>query len=661
MSGVLAGFVMVGLASARGGEVDLDRLTPVEGNRQIPVADFFRPVYMASPTINRAGTHIAAMVSGGSDRYQLMVIDREEGTQDRLGGAPHTDIYTPHWLSDDRISYRLVTDKFYEVALMAAQVGRLSQTYPIYQYGGARVIGVPYEKKLRPLIWSSSDDRGLEAGVLELDARRKSGSLINLWDDRARPGGWSDVREMNARSIEKSFPAPATGQVWSYRTDRNENLAVALTVEEGVPKANYWTGKEWELSALDIDKWEIETLGNRTHEVVVRADRSEGEPGALHFADLDTGVVGDLIFKNSQYDFDGYFFRDPKSRNLAGLMYEEAAPRVVWFDEKYAALQKTLDASFRGQVVRLMSGNDKATVFLLRVESDRHPRAYYVIDLEKRSLDLVAESRPWLDPERMSPRLIIKYKTADGKELDAYLTMPEGASKENPPPLVVMPHGGLWTRGGWGFDVRSQFMASRGYAVLQPNYRGSPGYNWMFPFEDRWDFLKMHDDVTQATRQLIASGRVDGNRVAIAGTTFGGYLALMGAVHEPDLYRCVVTYAGIFDWGEMMKMENRLKNESTNHQVLLRRLGDPKDDPEKFERISPGRRVAGITMPVFVAHGKEDRVVSVGESRRLIAELKHHGIEHESLLLGGEAHGAYNIESSVEFFSAVEAFLAKHL
>lgn len=188
LSGVLAGLMMTGLAIADEPEMELDRLNPVEGDRQIPVADFFRPLYMMSPTINRAGTHIAAMVSGGSDRYQLMVIDREEGTQDRLGGAPQTDIYSPRWLSDDRVSYRLVTDKFYGVALMAAQVGKLSQTYPIYQYGGARVIGVPYEKKMRPLIWSSQDDRGLTAGVLELDARRKGGSLINLWQDRARPG-----------------------------------------------------------------------------------------------------------------------------------------------------------------------------------------------------------------------------------------------------------------------------------------------------------------------------------------------------------------------------------------------------------------------------------------------------------------------------------------
>ena len=590
-----------------------------------------------------------------------MVIDRVKGTRDTLAGAADMDIYEPRWLSDDRISYRLATDKLYGLALMVAQVGRLSRSYPIYQYGGARVIGVPYGDSLQPLIWSRWDDRGLAAGVLELDAKRKSGDLINLWDDRARPGGWSDVMEMNAKYIKKSFPDPGRGQVWSYRTDRDQNLAYALTVENGVSKAHYWTGSEWVMSSLNLDEWDVLAPGNETHQVVVRTSRPQEEPGALHFADLTTGDIGELIFRNSQYDFHGRIVRDPKTREVVGLFHDEAGPRVTWFNGDYAALQKTLDASFPGQVVRLIEGNETGTVFVLQVTSDRHPAAFYVIDLEKRSLDLIAESRPWLDPDRMQRRQIIKFKTAEGRELDAYLTMPAGATVDNPPPLVVMPHGGPWARDRWQFDSQSQFLASRGYAVLQPNYRGSLSYEWMFPYEDRWDFLKMHDDVTHATRQLIKSGWVDGDRVAIAGGSFGGYLALMGAVHEPDLYRCAVTFAGVFDWEELMKMENKLKNEQTDYQVLLRHLGDPVADPEKFERISPGRRVAGITMPIFVVHGKEDSVVSVGESRRLISELKKHDIEHESLLLSGEGHGTYQIENSVEYYTALEAFLAKHL
>lgn len=665
MNRILIGFAFgllgSGLFAEESLEMELDRQTPVAPDSPIPVTDFFRPVYMTRPTLNRSGTHIAAMVSGGSDRYQLMVIDRAEGTHDTISGKAHMDVLNPRWLADDRVSYLLSAEKLYGLALMVAPINRLNRSYPIYQYGGAQIIGVPQDNPMRPSIWLRSDDRGIRGGVLELDARRKGGSLINLWNDRRRPGGWAEVQEMNSKSARKAYPVPAHGQAFDYLADRDGNLAYAMTVEDGVGWIHYWTGEEWIKSSLDTDKWKLSSVGNRPYEIVVRNDRSEGAPGALYFADVKTGEVGAMIFQDSDYDVWGAFFRDPQSRNLVGFRYDQAGPRTVWFDEKYQALQKTLDASFPGQVVRIVEGNEAATVFLLSVSSDRQSSSFYVIDSVKRSLDLVAASRPWLDPERMQPRRIMKFETAEGHPLDAYFTLPAGATTENPPPLVVIPHDGPWRRDRWHFNAEAQFLASRGYAVLQPNYRGSSGYNWMFPFEDRWDFVKMHEDVTRAAQTLIASGRVDGGRVAIAGSAFGGYLALMGAVHEPDLYKCAITFAGISDWEDHINAKAQVKHEYPDFQVLVRYLGDPSASPELFERISPLRRADEIEIPILVAHGKEDRVVSVQQSHRLIAELKRHGVEHESLLLSGEGHGTYQVENSVEYYAAMEAFLGKHL
>lgn len=657
--GAVFGMLVVGAAAETPKELDLERQTPVAADSPIPITDFFRPVYMVSPTINRAGTHIGALVSGGGHRFQLMIIDREKGEHRVVSGRRDMDIIEPRWLSNDRIAYRLITDKLYEVGLMAVQLGKLRRSYPVYQYAGARIIGVPYDRPLNPVAWIRSDGSGRTVGMVELDTRRKGGAFIDLYDDRF--ADWTVIHETNLKAIKKTYPEPGPGLVVSYLADHNQELAFAFTVESGVPRAHYWTGEGWSTSSLDLDEWDVEAVGNRPHEIVLREERSGDEPGALHFADVATGEIGQFIFRDSQYDFEGWMFRDPKSRKLVGAMYDQAGPRNVWFDEGYASLQKSLDASFPGQVVRVMEGSTDGTVFLVRVASDRHPRAYYVIDLAKQSLDLVAESRPWLDPERMQRRRIMKFQTAEGRELDAYFTLPAGASKENPAPLVVLPHGGPWVRDTWSFDAEAQFLASRGYAVLQPNYRGSPGYDWMFPFEDRWDFLKMHDDVTRAARTLIATGYVDGDRVAIAGGSFGGYLALMGAVHEPELYRCAVTFAGVFDWEEVIKMESRMKHTNTDYQVLLRHMGDPKELSEWFEQISPGRRVDQIKMPVFVAHGKEDTVVSVGESRRLISDLKRHGVAHEALILGGEGHGTYKIENSVKYHGEMERFLRKHL
>jgi dipeptidyl aminopeptidase/acylaminoacyl peptidase len=227
--------------------------------------------------------------------------------------------------------------------------------------------------------------------------------------------------------------------------------------------------------------------------------------------------------------------------------------------------------------------------------------------------------------------------------------------------LVVLPHGGPWARDSWGFDRESQFLASRGYAVLKPNYRGSRGYAWMFPEEDTYDFRKMHDDVTDATKALIASGLIDGNRVAIMGTSFGGYLALSGVVNEPKLYRCAVTIAGVFDWAQQIKDKKFDQYDSPAFGWLMRKLGSPEQQREKFAAISPVRQVDQVRVPVFVSHGKDDPVADIGQSKRLISELEKHHVPHEALLVGEEGHGMAHLNNEVELYSRIETFLAKYL
>jgi dipeptidyl aminopeptidase/acylaminoacyl peptidase len=273
----------------------------------------------------------------------------------------------------------------------------------------------------------------------------------------------------------------------------------------------------------------------------------------------------------------------------------------------------------------------------------------------------VKSSEPWIDAKRMQPMTVMKFKTRDGRTLDSYVTLPAGATKENPPPLLVLSHGGPWARDRWGFNGEVQFFASRGYAVLQTNYRGSTGYDWMFPEEDRYAFRKMHDDVTDATNTLIKSGLVDAKRVGIMGGSFGAYLALSGVAHEPDLYRCAVVNAGVFDWEAIVQEEKYFQYYDNNYAYLVRKLGDPKKEKEKFTAISPGRHVANIHVPVFVAHGTDDPVAPITESKRLVSELEHYHIPHETYFKNGEGHGMAHLQNQVELYTRIEAFLAKNL
>jgi len=261
----------------------------------------------------------------------------------------------------------------------------------------------------------------------------------------------------------------------------------------------------------------------------------------------------------------------------------------------------------------------------------------------------------------MRPMTPIKFKTRDGHQLDAYLTLPAGASKANPPPLVVLPHGGPWVRDDWGFDREVQFLASRGYAVLQPNYRGSTGYDWMFPEQDEWDFRKMHDDVTDATKAIMASGLIDRDRVAIMGGSFGGYLAISGVVNEPSLYRCAVTIAGVFDWAQQIKDKKYNRYDSPVFDRMVHKLGDPNKEIEKFDSISPGRHADRIRVPVFVSGGKDDQTVEIEQSRALISSLEKYHVPHETYIVSEEGHGMRHLDKQVELYTRIEAFLAKNL
>jgi dipeptidyl aminopeptidase/acylaminoacyl peptidase len=346
---------------------------------------------------------------------------------------------------------------------------------------------------------------------------------------------------------------------------------------------------------------------------------------------------------------------------IIGAVFDRNGPTVAWFTEEYRSLQKILNAFFPGLVVRIIGSDEAQKLFLVATFSDRQPAIYNWVNLETRQVGLIKRSAPWIDVKRMQPMTPLKFKTRDGRELDAYLTLPAGASKKNPPPLVVLPHGGPWARDTWGFDGEVQFLASRGYAVLQPNYRGSNGYCWMFPYDDQWALRKMHDDVTDATKALIASKLIDGNRVAIMGTSFGGYLALSGVVNEPELYRCAVTIAGVFDYAQVLQERKYDKYDNPSYGYFIRRLGDPKKEPGKFDAISPGRHVDRVRVPVFVAHGKDDPVADIGESKRLVSELEKFHVPCEKLFISGEGHGMGHLKNEVELYGRIEAFLAKNL
>ncbi len=635
----------------------LKRMEPVPDDQPIPVVDFFRMPLFESPQLNPGGTRFGAIVSTMDDRQDLITMDLATKRAERITGKGDYDIYDFDWLSDRRLVFRISEGKRYSTGMFAAELGGFTSTYVLQRYNVMVPVGFPRGKPDEMIAWirSSARTRGGDGGAIKIDTRRNAqmiddGDAIHVNDDGLRA------------KILRTYPEPKGGTVVAYVADREGELAWAITSKDGVAKLHHLTEGKWNACATDLDEIDIMTVGDRAGELLVLATKEEGKPKALYRYDAIAGTLGELLYEDDSYDIKGVrFYRHPVDGRVLGMQYARKGPFVVWFDLLYARIQEGIQRSFPNDIVRIVGSDQQEKQFFVRVFSDTRPSAYYHLDQEKRRVDLIANASPWIDPKRMRPMQVIAYKTRDGKDIEGYLTLPAGASKETPAPLVVLPHGGPWVRDHWGWNAEVQFLASRGYAVFQPNYRGSTGYGWRFSDEDMWDFRKMHDDVTDGVKRLLRSGLIDRDRVAIMGGSFGGYLALCGAVYEEDLYRCAITIAGVFDWEEVLSQSRRSEYRRSAYGVLRRNLGDPKRNQEKFFAISPSRQVERIKIPVFVAHGSADQVAAVAQSRDLIAELRKHGVPHETQIVRGEGHGFAKIEKQVQLYTELEAFLAKHL
>lgn len=660
LTAAMAGQSASGAATEK---IDLDRTQPVPADQPVPVMDFFRPLLLESPKLNENGTHIAALVNTGEDRHDLLISDLDKQTISVINGGTNKDIYSFNWLDARRLLFEVSTDKLYGLGLIAADIARPREGRAILQYTGARLVSIPQQDRLRPLIWASSDafNAGKDRGVVMVDTTLDTGGLINLWAAGADHSLMKTAEANNERHIMKGYPVAPGGQGWSYIADREGELAFAITSVDGIRTLHRLVNGAWVTCPVDLEQIEIITSGDNPGELVVLAPRQEGKPRALRFMDAVTGEFGTVLVQDENYDFNGWLWRDPNTRQIVGAVYERAGPYVIWFHDDYRALQKKVEAVFPNKVVRLIGASKTGGRLLVAVYSDRQPPIYNYVDLAKGTVGLIKNSSPWIDPERMQPMSIMKFKTRDGQKLDAYVTLPKGASKQNPAPLIVLSHGGPWARDRWGFNGEVQFLASRGYAVLQTNYRGSPGYNWMFPADDDWAFRKMHDDVTDATKAVLATGVIDPARVGIMGGSFGAYLALSGVVHEPDLYRCAVTIAGVFDWETVIGNLKYFQFHTPFYARLKLKLGDPKRDREKFDAISPVRHMQNVKVPMFVSHGKKDSTADISESRRLISELKKYRVPHETYLVSGEGHGMSYLKHNVELYTRIEVFLAKNM
>jgi dienelactone hydrolase len=648
-------------------KIDLDRKTPVAANEQIPVADFFRPDFLQGPKVNPSGTHVAALITSGEDKHRLIVYELATMKGEAYEPPGETTIREVTWLGDRRLAFQISFYRAFNIGLYASEVGRLRDAYPLLQYAGASMLAVPPVKRARPLAWipPGFGDAGRDGQVAVVNTDVRTGMMVNMMS--VTPSlAMDEINEDNRKHMEDLVLGPTEGYDAGFLADREGNLAFGFTSADGVFTMHRRVSGRWERAPVNLDDVDVLGFGRTRDEVIVRGPRQEGRPRAIQFMDAATGTPGDVILQDEKYDFFGSLYHEPATNGLLGARFNRNGPAMAWLSEDYVALQKVLDGYFPGLVVRVTGADDAGRMLIVETYSDRQPLSYYWVNLEKHAFGLIEKSMPWIDPERMRPTSVIAYRTHDGQRIDAYVTLPAGASKEKPVPLVVLPPGisqparsnyhVFRERAAYGFDPEVQFWVSRGYAVMRPNHRGSAGYGWMFPESDQWEFTKMAGDVAAATRYLLNAGVIDAKRIAISGYGSAAYLAVAAAQVDPDLFKAVIANQGTYNWADQLRSLKTGGVTEVNVGVLTRHIGGD----SKLGELSLNSKAGQIRGAVLVGYQRE-----LGDwtkqSTDLLSDLNRAGVEHESAAFGGERSSINLTRNRVALHARAEAFLAKHL
>jgi len=355
---------------------------------------------------------------------------------------------------------------------------------------------------------------------------------------------------------------------------------------------------------------------------------------------------------------------DDDGKRLMGVRVDTDAETTAWLDPERKKLQELADARFPDRINRTVCRRcTTGGTMLVFSYSDQDPGVYSLYRPETSTWTTIGRRRPEIDPSRMATLDFHRIHARDGLDLPVWITTPPGKA-DAPRPAVVLVHGGPWQRGtSWQWDPQSQFLASRGFVVIEPEYRGGTGFgerHFTSGFRN-WG-TTMQDDVADAVQWAVGKGWVDGKRVCIAGGSYGGYATLMGAIRHPQLYRCGVAWAAVTDPRLMFEelWVSDVGREVREHTYTAR-IGDPDKDATMLRAASPVERASEIKIPILMAFGVEDRRVPLDHGKRMRAAMRAAGQDPEYMIYDGEGHGWFKVENRIDFWQRVEKFLAKNL
>jgi dipeptidyl aminopeptidase/acylaminoacyl peptidase len=607
--------------------------------------DFFRPPRMYGVRMSPDGEAFAGLAPIGKNGVMgLVLMDRETLKPRAFQGSGGRDINNYDWVSDEDVVFNVIKWNTYVSGVYRLNRESKQVTTLLDDQIAAYVFDPMVDDPEYSWLWIRDQaEGGPGLAKLRKTANARNSNAFNRGID-------------NSKSLRLREDLPA-GETFRCLTDNAGEVRILRHARDG--RLQYLhrhnAEEDWVPLAIDAEEWSIIRFGPDNETLYVTAYAGHNTRGLYTF-DMAANRPLELLFRDDDYDFDDTAYFKFFNGHLLGLTYDRNAPTSVWFVSELEQIQAMVDRALPGKANVIYDWNRDLSRLLIHSYADTAPVAYAYLDLQSKELKEIVKSAPWIDESQLCPTQTLRLKTPDGLELEGYVTLPQKGKA--PYPAVSLVHGGPWARDTGGYDPEVQYLASLGYAVVRLNYRGSSGFGQQISEDPSFDFRAMHDDITFVNRKLIENGIVDADRFAIMGASFGGFAALAGAAFEPDLYCCAVTTVGVFDWAELVKDRKR-KDHDFAYWRMVEELGDP-DNVEAFDAISPIRHVEKIKIPIFVAHGKNDRNVSVRQSRRLVSALKQQGVPHTTFFREWEGHGFVG-KNRIELYERIGKFLQENL
>jgi len=514
-----------------------------------------------------------------------------------------------------------------------------------------------------PAARNLTDTKGVRAAIYSVPRSEPDAMYVGIND---RDAAWHDLYKVKISTGERTLIRKNTERITAFFFDLKDQLRLATrSAENG----------DTEVLRVDAgDKFTkiyscnvFESCGPiRYHKdgerVYFQTNKgSSVDLVALELLNPTTGKEEPVESDPMKHvDFGNAIFSE-LSDQLIATTYDDERQRIYWKDKAFEADYKNLQKQLPGKEIGFNSSTKDEKLWLISANADTDPGATYLYDRTTKKLTLQYQVREKLDRSYLAPMKPVTYKSSDGLEIPAYLTLPKGVEAKNLP-AVIVPHGGPWYRDSWGYDAFAQFLANRGYVVLQPNFRGSTGYGKKFidAGNKQWGD-KMQDDITWGAKYLIAQGIADPKKIGIMGGSYGGYATLAGVAFTPDVYAAGVSIVGPSNL--ITLLESIPPYWEQIRKLFYERMGDPNTPEGKAQllRQSPLTAAAKIKTPLLVIQGANDPRVTKRESDQIVIALRDRGFPVEYMVAPDEGHGFARPENNMAMFASAEKFLAKFL